>query len=193
LLADSLLAQPLLPQLKIEPTTGGSIFFLKNTSAQPLTAYLIELVNYPGSSFSMWQDDPVDPIAPGVEKRIPVSNMTVGAVPDYVKVQAALYADGTSAGVPDKVAQLKARRQFVADTARDLIARLEKNSDRAAAVSDLKQAQEAMMAQRAPRNSQAAINQNAGWALIEYTIARVESGGVNAGLEELRLLERASR
>jgi len=35
----------------------------------------------------------------GGEKRIQVENMTVGAVPDYVKMQAAIYADGSTAGV----------------------------------------------------------------------------------------------
>ena len=37
-----------------------------------------------------------EPFPPGREKRIPITNMTVGAVPDHVKLQAAFYADGTS-------------------------------------------------------------------------------------------------
>ena len=41
-----------LPELRIEPTGGGSIFYIKNNSATPLAAYLIELVGYPGSSYS---------------------------------------------------------------------------------------------------------------------------------------------
>jgi len=191
ILAGVTLAQTPLPNLRIEPTGGGSIFYLKNTAAKPLTAYLIELVNYPGSSFSMWQDDALDPIKPGAEKRIPVSNMTVGAVPDYVKVQAALYADGTSAGVPEKVVQLMARRSFLRETSRDLIARLEKSADKAAALADLKQAQEALTAVKPPRNSQGAINQNAGRSLVTETITMVESGGVAAALERLRAMEKA--
>jgi hypothetical protein len=96
-----------LPELRIEPTTGGSIFYIKNVSPAPLTAYLIELVNYPGSYYALWQDDLAsEPLAAGAERRLTVANMTVGAVPDYVKMRAALYADGTSAGIPKRVAQL---------------------------------------------------------------------------------------
>src|SRR5579875_167498 len=88
-----------LPQLRIEPTTGGSIFYVKNVASQPLTGYLIELVDYPGSSYTFWQDSlgaefGLEAISPGQEKRIQVANMTVGAVPDYVKMEAAVYADG---------------------------------------------------------------------------------------------------
>ena len=39
LIALPLIAQPPLPTLRTEPTTGGSIFFVKNTAAQPVTAY----------------------------------------------------------------------------------------------------------------------------------------------------------
>src|ERR1051325_6601854 len=49
-------AQPL-PELRIEPVTGGSIFYIKNTASQPVSAFLIELVNYPGSYYSLWQDE----------------------------------------------------------------------------------------------------------------------------------------
>jgi hypothetical protein len=110
LLAFSAAAEAPLPELRTEPTAGGSIFYVRNGSAQPLTAYLIELVDYPGSAYSLWQDDLTNrPIPPGGEKRISVANMTVGAVPDYVKMRAALYADGSSAGIPEKVAQMVAR------------------------------------------------------------------------------------
>jgi hypothetical protein len=120
-------ATPPLPELRTEPTTGGSIFYVRNVGSQPLTAWLIELVNYPGSSYSLWMDEiAAEPVLPGVEKRIPVSNMTVGAVPDYVKIQAALYADGTSSGIPEKVAQFIDRRRFMLETTRELIRRIEK-------------------------------------------------------------------
>ena len=46
-----------LPELRIEPANGGSILFVKNVSPQPLTAFLIELVDYPGSGFAMVQDE----------------------------------------------------------------------------------------------------------------------------------------
>src|SRR5579872_1856811 len=90
-------AEPL-PELRTVATNAGSIFHVRNTGSQPLTAYLIELVKYPGSYFALWQDDLAGPLAPGAEKEIHTTNMTVGAVPDYVKLQAAVYADGTSAG-----------------------------------------------------------------------------------------------
>ncbi|MGA3189973.1 MAG: hypothetical protein ABSF22_22940, partial [Bryobacteraceae bacterium] len=113
-----------LPDLRTEPIGGGSVFFVKNTSAQPLTAYLIELVGYPGSSYSLWQDEiSAEPIPPGGEKRIQVTNMTAGAVPDYVKLTAAIFADGSTAGVPEKVTQFIDRRRAVLATTRDLISR----------------------------------------------------------------------
>ena len=87
-----------LPDLRIEPTGGGSIFYVRNTAAQPLTAYLIELVDYPGSNYFYWQDDPADALPPDKTREIHVTNMTVGAVPDQVKLRAAIYADGSTAG-----------------------------------------------------------------------------------------------
>src|SRR5205823_6312458 len=100
-------AGPPLPELRVEPTGGGSIFYVRNVASEPLTGFLIELVNYPGSSYSLWVDAVGgEAIAPGAEKRIPVTNMTVGAVPDYVKMQTAVYADGSSCGIPEKAAQL---------------------------------------------------------------------------------------
>src|ERR1700737_3372798 len=120
-------AQTPLPELKIEPAAGGSVFFIKNAASQPLTAFVIELVNYPGSSYSLWRDEIAsEPIPPGVEKRIAVANMTVGAVPDYVKIQAALYADGTSSSIPEKITQLIDRRRLTLQTTRELIRRIEK-------------------------------------------------------------------
>jgi hypothetical protein len=175
-----------LPVLRTEPTAGGSIFFVKNTSAQPLTAYLIELVNYPGSSYSLWQDEiNGEPIAPGAEKRIPVTNMTVGAVPDYVKLQAALFADGSTAGIPEKVAQFIARRRAVLATTRELIQQLEKSAD-------LKSWAESLPAGPRPkRDSQEVINQAATRALIASTVSALEKSSPSAVLERLRASEKA--
>ena len=179
-----------LPVLRIEPTTGGSIFYVKNTSQQPLTAYLIELVNYPGSSYSLWQEEiTAQPIAPGAEKKIPVSNMTVGAVPDYVKLQAALFADGSSSGIPEKVAQLVERRRALLATTRELISRLEKPGSSA---SDLRQWSAALEpAGRPKRDSQAFINQAATRSLISDTAASLERTSLDATLARLRAAERA--
>lgn len=128
LLAVPLAAQPRLPALRVEATDGGSIFYVRNLASQPLTAYLVELVDYPGSEFAFWQDGFLNsqPIPSGVEARVPVTSMLVGAVPDHVKVQAAVYADGTSAGIREKVAQLIDRRRAALRTAREVITRLEK-------------------------------------------------------------------
>ena len=112
LLVFSAEAQSPLTELRTEPTDGGSIFHIHNTGSQPLTGYLIELVNYPGSSYSLWQDEIASqPIPPGGDMQIRVANMTVGAVPDYVKLQAAIYADGSSSGIPEKVTQFIGRRR----------------------------------------------------------------------------------
>lgn len=172
LLAMAAAAQPPLPGLRVEPTAGGSIFYVHNGSPQPLTAYLIELVNYPGSSYSLWQDDVANPVPPGGDKRIQVANMTVGAVPDYVKMQAAIFADGSSAGVPEKAAQIVERRRASLEATRELLRRCEKGPDRAAVIAGLKEWDSSIPpATRANRNSQAAINHAAERAMIAEVIA----------------------
>src|SRR5215472_9988238 len=136
-------AQTPLPGLRIEAVPGGSVIFVRNTYSQPLTACLIELVDYPGSSFVLWRDTYVDDeasyVEPSVEKRIPVSSMTVGAVPDYVKVRAAVYADGTTAGLADRVSLLLDRRHALLDTMREIIRRIEATSDKTALIGNLNQ------------------------------------------------------
>jgi hypothetical protein len=190
-------AQAPLPELRTEPTDGGSIFYVKNASSQPLTAYLIELVNYPGSSYSLWQDEIASqPIPPGGEKKIQVANMTVGAVPDYVKLQAAIYADGTSSGIPDKVAQFVERRRYTLETTRELIRRIEKaqsaSTPKTTLITDLKQWVASMQPPgKGNRNSQAAINQAAGRALIADTAAHLERQSVDETLAALRGSEHA--
>ena len=165
-------AEPPLPTLRIEPTAGGSIFYVKNVSSIPLTAYVIELVDYPGSSYALFQDEITSqPIAPEKEKRIQVSNMTVGAVPDYVKLRAAIYADGTTAGLPEKIAQLLARRQFTLDTVRDVIRRVElgqqTKTPKDTLTANLRQAIEFMtLPPGFDKSSQVAINQSAGRAVL---------------------------
>jgi hypothetical protein len=173
-------AQVPLPGLRIEPTGGGSILYVRNAASAPLTAFLIELVNYPGSSYSFWQDDVThEALAAGSEQRIRVTNMTIGAVPEYVKLQAALYADGTSSGLPEKIAQLVDRRHFTLETLATLLARLEKaqaaGTPKAAVVTDLKQWADSLQpAGKVKRNSQAAINQAAARSLIADTAASLD-------------------
>jgi hypothetical protein len=188
---------PPLPSLRVEAATGGSVFYVKNVASEPLTAWLIELVDYPGSSFSHWSEEAAgQPIPPGGEKRIPVANMTVGAVPDYVKVQAALYADGSSSGIPEKVTQLIGRRRSLLETTRELIGRFEKARSEgmpaAALAAGLAQwAASIPPPTRANRNSQAAINQAAAKALIGDTTARLGAGSPEETLAALRTSERA--
>src|SRR5260370_41353704 len=119
-------ADPPLPGLRVEPAPHGSVLYVRNVYSQPLTAFLIELVDYPGSRFSHSTDEVAgEGILPGVEKAIPVSSMLVGAVsPEYVKVQAALYADGSTSGNPEKIKQLIARRRLILETAPELIRRI---------------------------------------------------------------------
>ncbi len=190
-------AQPPLPELRTEATDGGSLFIIRNVSSQPLTAYLIELVNYPGSAYSLWQDEAAaEPIPPGREKRIPITNMTVGAAPDYVKMQAAFYADGTSSGIPEKLAQFVERRRFSLETIRELVRRIEKaqsdGTPKAALVASLKQwADSIPPPTRANRNTQTAINQSAAKALIADAAVRLDARSPEDALTGLRAPERA--
>ncbi len=178
-----------LPELRTEPTGGGSIFHVKNTSSQPLTAYLIELVGYPGSSYSLWQDEiSGEPISPGGEKQIHVVNMTVGAVPDYVKLQAAIFADGSTAGVPEKVAQFIERRKAVLQTTRELIGRLEKGATKA----DLQQWADSLQpVGKVKQNSQPVINQGASRALVIDIAAYMDGHSKEDTLAKLRASETA--
>jgi hypothetical protein len=190
-------AQTPLPELRIEPTTGGSIFYVRNVTAQPLTGYLIELVDYPGSSYSLWQDEIMgQPIAPGAEKKISVANMTVGAVPDYVKIRAAVYADGSTAGLEEKIGQLIARRRAMLQTVRELIARIEKaqtaGTAQTALVADLKQWAESMQpAGKGNRNSTAAISQAAARSMVVDSVGRLATGSIDEMLAILRPAEKA--
>jgi hypothetical protein len=184
-------AQPV-PELRVEPTAGGSVLTVKNAGTAPLTAFLIELVDYPGSYYALWQDDLSAPIAAGAEKRIPITNMTVGAVPDYVKLQAALFADGSSSGIPEKVTQLVERRRFTLETTREAIGRLQKAQDKSAIIADLKQWSGTMQSQgKVNPRSQTVINQGAARGVIADTAAWLEAHSVEDTLARLRASERA--
>jgi hypothetical protein len=192
LLAIPVFAQMPLPQLRIEPTAGGSVFYIKNNSPEALSAYLIELVDYPGSSYAFWQDETVaEPIPPHGEKRIQVANMTVGAVPDYVKMQAALYASGSTAGVPEKIAQLINRRRVMIETIRQLIGRLEKaraeSTPKSDVVAALKQWADTLQPQgKANRTTPAAVNQATARTLIANTAAALDAHSLPDALTVLR-------
>lgn len=189
-------AQAPLPGLRVEPTDGGSILYIRNVEAQPLTGFLIELLNYPGSYYAYWQDDVTSaPIAAGAEQETRVANMTIGAVPDYVKMQAALYADGSSSGAAEKVALLRERREFTIHTLRTLIQRLEKaqaeSMTKDAVIADLKQWSESMQPGEKPkRYSQADINSGAARNLIASAVTLVSGQSVAEALSAFRADER---
>src|SRR5258708_11397501 len=116
-----------LPGLRVEPAPKGSVIYIRNVYTQPLNAFLVELIDYPGSRFAYAIDEVSgEGIPTGVEKAFPVSSMLVGAVsPEYVKMQAALYADGSVSGNPEKIKQLIAHRSLTLETTRELIRRIE--------------------------------------------------------------------
>jgi hypothetical protein len=185
-----------LPELRTEPTAGGSVFYIKNNSTQALSSYLIELVDYPGSSYSLWQDETVaEPIPPQGSVRIQVANMTVGAVPDYVKIRAALYAGGGTAGVPEKVAQMLDRRRATLETIRQLAGRIGKAQAEGTPKDDLRAslrqwADTLQPAGKGNRNSQAAINQAAARGVVVGTAARLDAESVAEALAVLLGWER---
>jgi hypothetical protein len=187
-------AQAPLPGLRVEPALQSSILYVKDAASQPaLTAFLVELVHYPGSYYQLWDDGlTAEPIAPGAEKKIPISNMTVGAVPDYVHLTAAVYADGSTAGQPEKVAQLIARRKAMLATSRELIAKLEKikSGGAAAAAADLKQQAEGMQGlTRGTQNSQPAIDQSASKSLTAQAAMQLGSHSIDDTIAWLRSVE----
>jgi hypothetical protein len=179
-----------LPELRTEPIGGGTVFFVKNISSQPLTGYLIELVNYPGSSYTLWQDEPAEPIAAGAEKRIQVTNMTAGAVPDYMKIQAAIYADGSTAGVPEKVAQFLERRKAVLAMTRELVQKLVQEQAKGSAIAYLKQREDSLQpVGKVKTNSQPVINDAASRALVNETAAFLEGHSLAETVSQLRVRE----
>ena len=121
--------------------------------------------------------------------------MTVGAVPDYVKMQAALYASGTSAGVPEKIAQLIDRRRVMLETIRQLIGRLEKarseSTPKSEVVAALKQWADTLQPQgKANRTTPAAVNQAAARTLIANSAASLDVHSLPEALTVLRTWER---
>jgi hypothetical protein len=133
-------AQTPLPALRVEAIDSGTVLHVKNSAAQPLTAFLIEMVDYPGSTFTYWFDELPDGLAPGAGRPFQVANQLPGAVPDSVKMQAAIFGDGSTAGVPAKVKQLIDRRRALREVTRELVTRLSSAADKPAAIAALRQA-----------------------------------------------------
>ncbi len=189
-------AQSNLPELKVDASDGGSVLRVRNTASQPVVAYMIELVNYPGSWFAFWQDETtLEPIKPGEERRIPITNMTVGAAPEYVKMQAAVFADGSTAGVPERVPVLVERRKQILATLTGLIARLSKaeaaGQSAAVAAAELKKWDESIAGPtRSNRARQEGIVAAAVKGRIGSAAAVLEKGSVAAVLASLRADEK---
>ena len=190
ILAASAAAAEPLPELRTEPIGGGSIFHVHNPGSQPLTGFLIELVNYPGSYYALWQDDLAAPLPAGADKQIHVTNMTVGAVPDYVKITAAVYADGSSAGAAEKVTMFVERRRAVLATTRELISRLEKPQSKPDLIASLKQWAETLQPPGRNTRTQAAVNQIASRSLVLETASHIESGTREPAMAALRASEK---
>lgn len=179
-----------LPELKVEAVDGGSVLHLRNMGSQALTAYLIELVDYPGSSFALSQDEiGRDPVGPGQKRAIPTQNMTLGSAPDYVKVVAALYEDGTSAGETVKLAQLMERRRVLLKTIREILGRVERGES----VASLREWANSIPAAdtKTRRADPQLVNRLAMKTLIEGYAARLASDGTGPALAALRAREQA--
>jgi hypothetical protein len=116
------------PGVKAEPTDNGSLIRIRHSEAQPLTAFLVEIVDYPGNRFAYLGDELFrEGIAAGEEKRIAVTSLMPGTVPDYLRMTAGVYKNGVTCGAPDKVKLIiDARRQNLQLT-RDIIGRIEKS------------------------------------------------------------------
>jgi len=120
--------------------------------------------------------------------------MTVGAAPEYVKVQAAIYADGATAGVPERIAQLLDRRRFLLDTTRELIRRIEKAKadgwNKVAVESDLRQWSDSLPPQGRQRQvTQQSIDQQAGRERIAETISALNAQSFDEVVAKLRTAE----
>jgi hypothetical protein len=115
------------PEVTAEPVEGGSLIRVRHNQKQSLTAFVVEIVGYPGNHFAYMEDDLFrGSIAAGKEKRVVVMTLMPGTVPDYLKTTAAIYEDGATCGAAGKVKTiLDARRNQLRFT-RELISRIEK-------------------------------------------------------------------
>jgi len=201
--ATLLLASPLLaadaplPELKVEPIPAGSVLTVKNAYSQPLAAFVIELVDYPGSNYSLVHDELGAASVPaGGEKKINISNMTVGAVPEHVKLLAAIYMDGASVGSPEKIKEIMDRRKMRLDTARELIQRIEKGQadkkEKDAVVAELREWGNSLVPVAklgALRPATADPSKAAARIIILTAASKINAQGIEGELAELKKTE----
>jgi hypothetical protein len=183
-----------LPDLHTDPAPAGSILTVKNNYSQPLDAFVIELVAYPGSTFSLVHDEMgADAIAAGAEKKINVTNMTVGAVPEHVKLLAAVYEDGATAGAADKIKEILDRRKAKLETTREIIQRIEKaqaaGKDKDAIVAELREWSNSMAPPRGLRPAPADLPKIATRTLIGVAASHINTQGVAPELANLKKTE----
>ncbi|MBI4891711.1 MAG: hypothetical protein HY821_13890, partial [Acidobacteria bacterium] len=117
-----------------------------------------------------------------------------GAAPEYVKLQAAIFADGSTAGTPEKVAQLLGLRRTTLETTRDLIARIEKGtaSGASAIVAELHQAAAAIPEPGKRQRSLPAFVAGAVQRdFIHSTAAALTKSGIDSTLQSLKAAESA--
>ncbi len=112
--------------------------------------------------------------------------MLVGAVsPEYVKVQAALYADGASSGNPEKIKLLIAQRSSRLETARELIHRIEtaqsSGTSTPSIVDSLKQWSESLEP----------IKQAIARAMIAHAMRDLEQQSIETAVTNLKRAEQA--
>lgn len=176
-----------LPGLRVEPAPRGSVLYVRNVYSQALTAFTVELVDYPGSRFLHSTDEVGGPgISPGVEKAIPVSSMLVGAVsPEYVKVQAALYADGSACGNPEDIKKILVRRKSRLETARELIHRIDAAQSNGTAAPGIVDGLKHWSA------SLEAVEQGTARAVIAQAIGDLEQKSIQDTLSSLKHTEQA--
>lgn len=183
-LALSCFGQLPLPELHTDAVDAGSVFRVKNNQSAPLVAYMIELLGYPGSFYTFIVDEVNgQPVKQGEERSSRVQNMTVGAVPDYVKLTAALYADGSSAGDPAKAAALVERRKAMLEATRGVITRINAAKDKKALIAELNAWADTIVAPgKATRNS----NMNGGRSVVADAATALESISLEAELAQLK-------
>jgi hypothetical protein len=121
------IAQTACPEVKAEPVENGSLIYLRHNEAQPLTGFLIEIVDYPGNRFVYMKDELFGAsLAAGEERRIVVNSLMPGTVTDYLKVTAAVYADGATCGKAEKVKLIIDARRQQRELNREIISRIRK-------------------------------------------------------------------
>jgi hypothetical protein len=110
--------------------------------------------------------------------------MLVGAVsPEYMKVQAALYADGSASGDPAKIKLLLARRSSRLETARELIRRIETSRSSGTPKSEIVDTLKQWSATLEP------FRQAIERSVIAHAIRDLEQQSIEAALNSLRHTE----